>query len=60
MSEVDSLETFNSTTEKQIQTLYGNRCAFCLNKRVVEATQCIHILDVSGKGASQVGMEPSF
>jgi len=56
MSEVDSLETFNSTTEKQIRTLYGNRCAFCLHKRVVEGSRCVHILDVSRKGASQVAV----
>jgi hypothetical protein len=64
MFEVDSLETFNSTTKWQIQPFYDNCCAFCLNKLVVEGSQCAYyILDTSGKGASQVSMEvmePSF
>ena len=56
MSEVDFLETFNSTTELEIRTFYDNRCTFCLSKLVVEGSQCAHILHASGKGASQVSI----
>ena len=59
MSEVDTLETFNSATEWQIRYFYDNRCAFCLNKLVVEGSQCVHILDAR-ESAPQVSMELSF
>src|SRR6266852_9137635 len=36
MSEVDSLESIDSATERLIQNLYDNRCVFCLDKLVEE------------------------
>ena len=57
--EEDSIQTsrFDDATKIQIQAVYGNRCALCLNKLVEEGSQCTDILDPSEEGASQVCIE---